>query len=186
MIFSPRPWLRKHTAQTQQTCRLLAACGLAGGGTALLGVPESYWALITAVTVMQPDLSHTFSAGRDRVIATLIGAAVGFPLIALHERGLPMLPLFAAGLVPLAIVTASWPNLRLAGTTLIVVFLIPATGDPYARPLLRVADILLGVVACLVVSFLVFPSDAKSPWGFLTRSRNQADGGGARRPPLGE
>jgi uncharacterized membrane protein YccC len=176
MIFSPRQWLRAHSPRARQTCRLLAACGLAGGGAALLGVPESYWALVTAVTVMQPDLSHTFSAGRDRVIATLIGGAVGFLLIVLHDRGLPTLPLFAAGLVPLAIVTASWPNLRLSGTTLIVVFLIPTAGDPYARPLLRVADILLGVVACLIVSVLVFPSGSENPWKYFSRSRDRVDG----------
>jgi uncharacterized membrane protein YccC len=144
----------------RQTCRLLAAFALAGGSAAVLGVPEGYWAIITAVVVMQPDLSHTLAAGRNRVAATLIGAAVGLALIAARQQGLAEIPLFIAGLIPLAVVTAIWPNLRLACTTLVVVFLIPAQGDPYIRPLLRVADILLGVVACLVVSVSVFPHAA--------------------------
>jgi len=145
--------------QGRQTCRLLAAFALSGGSAALLHVPEGYWAIITAVVVMQPDLSHTLAAGRNRVIATLIGAVAGLALIALRQLGLPAMPLFIAGLIPLAVITAIWPNLRLACTTLVVVFLIPAAGDPYGRPLLRVADILLGVLACVVVSVLVFPHE---------------------------
>jgi uncharacterized membrane protein YccC len=54
--------------------------------------------------------------------------------------------------------------LRLAGTTLVVVFLIPAGGDPYTRPLFRVLDILIGVLACLAVSVLIFPGqNQKAP-----------------------
>jgi uncharacterized membrane protein YccC len=157
-MMSPwRPVPHLGSTQLHQTCRLLAAFALAGGSAALLRVPEGYWAIITAVVVMQPDLSHTLAAGRNRVAATLIGAVVGLALIAARQLGLPAIPLFVAGLIPLAVITAIWPNLRLACTTLVVVFLIPAEGDPYIRPLLRVADILLGVLACLVVSVLVFP-----------------------------
>ncbi len=142
-----------------QACRLLAACGLAGGSAALMGVSESYWAIITAAAVMQTDVSHTLSAGRDRVFATLIGAMVGVLLIVLREQGLPVLPLFVAGLIPLAVVTAIWPGLRLACITLVVVFLIPTGGDPYARPVFRVVNILIGVVACLAVSVVIFPKE---------------------------
>ena len=144
--------LRLGRSQVQQAGRLLAACALAGGGAALAGLPEGYWAVITAVVVMQTDLPHTLAAGRDRVTATLAGAAVAMVLIALRQQGLPTLPLFAAGLVPLALLAAVAPTLRLACTTLVVVFLIPAGGDPYLRPLLRVGDILLGALACLAVA----------------------------------
>lgn len=146
--------------QVKQAGRLLAACALAGGGTWLAGLPEGYWAVITAVVVMQTDLPQTLSAGRDRVVATLAGAAVALALIALREQGLPTLPLFAAGLVPLAVLAAVAPTLRLGCTTLVVVFLIPAGGDPYLRPLLRVLDILFGVVACLAVAVLASAGSA--------------------------
>jgi len=146
--------LRLGRDQVQQACRLLAACALAGSGAWLAGLPEAYWAVITAVVVMQTDLPHTLSSGRDRVVATLAGAVVAVALIASREQGLPTLPLFAAGLVPLAVLAAVAPTLRLACTTLVVVFLIPADGDPFLRPLLRVGDILFGVFACLAVAVL--------------------------------
>ena len=146
-------------SHARQTCRLLAACALAGGSATLLHMPDGYWAIITAVVVMQTDLGHTLDAGRNRVFATLIGAVAGLPLIVLRQQGLPTLPLFAAGLVPLAFLTVIWPKLRLACTTLVVVFLIPAGGDPYTRPLLRMGDILLGALACWAVSVVVFPQE---------------------------
>ncbi len=149
-------------AVLRQACRLLAACGLAWGSAALLRLPEAYWAIITAITVMQSDLPHTLSAGRERVLATLVGAACGMTLIALREQGLPALPLFVAGLVPLAALTAAAPRYRLAGTTLVVVFLVPgAGGDPYLRPLFRVGDILTGALACLAVSAATLPRQRK-------------------------
>jgi len=154
------PWLpRFRTANLHQASRLLSACALAGAISTLSGLPEGYWSLITAVVVMQPDLSHTLKAGRDRVLATLLGAAFGVGLIALREAGWPTLPLFVAGLVPLACVTAVWPAMRLACTTLVIVLLIPAEGDPYTRPIFRVLDILIGTVACLTVSILIFPGE---------------------------
>jgi len=154
------PWLPSfRKPNLHQAIRLLSACALACAVSTLFGLPEGYWSLITAVVVMQPDLSHTLRAGRDRVLATLLGAAFGVGLIALRETGLPTLPLFAAGLVPLACVTAVWPAMRLACTTLVIVLLIPAEGDPFARPLFRVLDILIGAVACITVSMLIFPGE---------------------------
>ncbi len=143
----PAPSLDMRRSQWQQAARLLAACALAGVPGALLNIPEWYWSLITVIAVMQPDLSHTMSAGRDRVIATVIGACTGLLMILLRSRGLPEMPLFVAAMVPLALLVGISPNLRLACTTLIVVFLIPGGSDPYGRALFRVIDILAGTLA---------------------------------------
>ena len=125
----------------------------------MLNIPDWYWALITVIAVMQPDLTHTMDAGRNRVIATVVGAAVGLLLIFLRLRGLPEIPLFVAAMLPLGLLTGIRPNLRLSCTTLIVVFLLPGGSDPYGRALFRVLDILAGVVACLAVSLVVYPDE---------------------------
>ncbi len=153
--------------QMYQAFRLLSACALAGGCATLMRLPEGYWAVITAIVVMQPELSKTLSAGRDRIAATLVGAVFGMALVALREQGLPTLPLFVAGLIPLAMLIAVVPTMRLACTTLVVVFLIPAAGDVYLRPLFRVADILVGALACLIVSVLVFLTENRRISGRL-------------------
>ncbi len=59
--------------------------------------------------------------------------------------------LFWIALVPLAVLTAIKPNLRLGCITLIIIVLVPTTGSPYALPFERVVGILLGTVSSIVV-----------------------------------
>ncbi len=54
-------------------------------------------------------------------------------------------------LVPLALLTAARPSLRVSCITLVILSLIPGTGAPLARALDRVLQILLGVVASIAV-----------------------------------
>lgn len=140
-----------------QTLRLLTACALAYSVATLIGLPEHYWALITTIIVMQPMLADTLAAGRDRILGTLIGAAVGFLVLELVQHGLPLQPLFWGTLVPLAFLIALFPYLRLAAVTLVVVVLIPYTGAPYTRPFDRVIEILLGTISSVIVAALFRP-----------------------------
>ena len=131
-------------AHLWQTVRILAACALAYVGARLIGLSEDYWALVTAVVVTQPALPETLAAGRDRALGTLIGALVGLVVIAAGQWGASTFALFWVALVPLAILTAIKPNLRLSCVTLVVVVLVPAPGNPFARPLERVLEISRG------------------------------------------
>ena len=135
-----------------QTARLLAATALAFGACELIGLREVYWALVTAVVVTRPAWGDTVEASRDRVIGTLIGAFAGLAVIYARERGGSPLVLFWIALVPLAILTAIKPNLRLSCITLIIVALVPAAGDPFALPFERVVGILMGTLASIAVA----------------------------------
>jgi uncharacterized membrane protein YccC len=135
-----------------QTGRLIAACALAYGACTVIGLREIYWALVTAVVVTQPAWGDTLNASRDRVLGTLIGAFAGLAVIYARERGGPPLVLFWIALVPLTILTAIKPNLRLSCITLIIIVLVPTTGSPYALPFERIVGILLGTLASIVVA----------------------------------
>lgn len=135
-----------------QLFRLIGASALAYGSAALIGLPELYWSLITAIVVTQPEFSKTLTASRDRIIATLIGAGVGFLVLEASALGAPKMPLFAASLAPLLLLTAVKPNLRMSGITLIVVALVPSASEPFVRPFDRVVEILIGTIASLAVS----------------------------------
>jgi uncharacterized membrane protein YccC len=127
----------------------------------LCGLKEAYWSLITAVVVTQPALGDTLAASRNRVLGTLIGAAAGCAVIEAARHGFSTPVLFWCALAPLALLTAARQNLRLSCITLIVVVLIPSTGDPFARPLDRVYGILLGTLASIVATAVVRdPQDA--------------------------
>ena len=101
---------RLDAATQWQAARLVAACALAYVTAATSGLPERYWALITAVVVTQPMLSDTLGAGRDRVLGTLIGAAFGFLVLFAEQR----LSLFWLALAGLALLVAVCPYLRLS------------------------------------------------------------------------
>jgi uncharacterized membrane protein YccC len=139
-------------AHLWQAVRILAACALAYVAAMLIGLSEFYWALVTAVVVTQPALPETLAAGRDRALGTLIGALVGLAVIEAGQRGASTFALFWVALVPLAILTAIKPNLRLSCVTLVIVVLVPAPGNPFARPFERIVEILVGVLASIVVS----------------------------------
>ncbi|MCQ8242336.1 FUSC family protein [Rhizosaccharibacter radicis] len=147
--------------ELRQTTRILAAVLATEIVARLLRLNEPYWALITAVIVTQARMGQTLEAGRDQVVGTLVGAAAGAVAISLSLLGWPRWPVFAGLLVPLAFLAALKPNLRLAGVTLVVVFLFPAAGGPFSRPIDRVLAILTGAVVPLGMSFLVFHSRAR-------------------------
>ena len=150
------------TPELRQTVRTLVAVFLSGLIAHALHLHEAAWALITAVIVTQARVSSSLEAGRDQILGTLIGAIAGVVAIALSLEGLPELPVFAVLMVPMALIAAFQPNLRLAGVTLVVVFLFPAEGGgPFSRPIDRVLTILLGAGVSLVVSYLVFRSRAR-------------------------
>jgi uncharacterized membrane protein YccC len=133
----------------------MAACALSECLSSLCGLKEGYWALITAVVVTQPALGDTLAASRNRVLGTLIGAAVGCLVIEAARHGFSTFVLFWCALAPLALLTAAHQNLRLSCITLIVVVLIPGAGDPFVRPLDRVYGILLGTLASIVATAVV-------------------------------
>jgi uncharacterized membrane protein YccC len=144
--------------QLGHAVRILAACALAYSVSWLFRLPEVYWSLVTVVIVTHPDLPSTVTASRDRIVGTLIGAAVGALAILGREHGLPTLPLYAVGLVPLVLLTAAWQSLRLSCITFTIVFLAPAGGSSFTLPMLRVVEIVIGTLAALVISLVRFPS----------------------------
>ena len=135
-----------------QTLRIMLACISSYVAARAIGLHESYWALITAVIVLQPALRDTFAASANRVYGTLIGAGAGLLVLLAARHGLPQFWLFWCALIPLAALTAIWPNLRLSCVTLVVVLLIPSAGAPFLRAFDRIFAILLGVVASIVIA----------------------------------
>jgi uncharacterized membrane protein YccC len=144
-------------AQLGHAVRILAACALAYGVSWLLGLQEGFWSLITVIIVTQPDLPGTVTASRNRVFGTLIGAAVGALAILGREHGLPTLPLYVAGLVPLVLLTVAWQTLRLSCITLTIVFLPPTSGPAFTLPMERVGEIVIGTLAALLISLVRLP-----------------------------
>ena len=66
---------------TRARFELAIATGIAGVvslyAARVLGLPQGYWAAISAFIVLQSDIAGTLSAARNRLIGTAIGAVIG-------------------------------------------------------------------------------------------------------------
>jgi uncharacterized membrane protein YgaE (UPF0421/DUF939 family) len=144
--------------ETRRFARTLIACVLSYGAARLATLPELYWAVITTlIVVTQPSLNQALNTGRDQIIGAVTGGIVGVLGLVAILRGAQPLVAFAIGLVPLAALAAWRPTLRLACVTLVIVVLVPSSGigSPFARPIDRLLEILIGAGAALVVAFLL-------------------------------
>ena len=151
-------WERKrlliHAAKTA------LAAGLCWWLALRFGWRDGYWGSISAIIVLQSNVGSTVTASRDRLIGTLIGAALGF-LFSLFGV-IPwnfILALLAAiiicGLLGLR------NSSRLAGVTIAIVMLVHKEGPRLGLALDRVGEVILGIVVALLVTTLVFPDRAR-------------------------
>ncbi|KHK00856.1 FUSC family protein [Desulfovibrio sp. TomC] len=127
-----------------------------------LHLPQGYWAVVTAVIVMQANLGGSIRAAWTRLAGTAVGACFG--AAAAHFGGQSVV---AAGLAVFATLTvcSAIPRLRessrVAGITAVIVIL---GGHPDIPALVlgfdRFLEIAVGIVTALVVSAVVLPSRA--------------------------
>ncbi len=143
---------------------------IAAGGMAAyiaghaLGLPQAYWAVFTAVLVVQGSVGGSWKASTDRFIGTIFGAAYGAAVATLvpHDNAFTLGVALAISLVPLAVLSAFYPAFRVAPITAIIL-LLGSTGaaeGPIRAALLRTLEVALGGVFGMAVSLLMFPARA--------------------------
>ncbi len=128
-----------------------------------LNLPQGYWAVVTAVIVMQANLGGSIKAAWTRLAGTAAGALFG--ALAAHIGG-PSLPaLGAAVLATLAFCTGVRPlreSSRVGAITVVIVILAGHPGVPaFVTGFDRFLEIAVGIVTALAVSALVWPSRAR-------------------------
>jgi uncharacterized membrane protein YccC len=118
-------------------------------------LPETYWAAIATLIVMQSTLGAAWNVSKDRLIGTVLGAGTGALLSAYVG---PYVAAFAAGLFVLGIVCSALrierPAYRYAGITLIIVLLIARTQPAWIVALHRALEISVGIAVGLAVTAL--------------------------------
>ncbi len=155
-IAMPRRQAVRHAA------RMTAAAVLAYTAAWAFDLPQGYWAVITAIVVMQGSLGGTLGASLDRLLATVAGAAGGavFVVIGVHLP-VPEIVLLASAVAPMALVAALRPTFRLAPITAVIV-LLGATGEAGVLVAFhRMAEIALGCVIGGVTAQFVLPDRAR-------------------------
>jgi uncharacterized membrane protein YgaE (UPF0421/DUF939 family) len=141
-----------------------------------LGLEQSFWSTITAISVVQTEFQATESTARDQFIGAAIGGSLG--MCAAFVPG-PHLILYAAAIVvsmltcwALNVASAS----RLSGTTATIILLVPHTGSPERMFAVRLTEVGWGVCVAIAVVWLA----GRVPARWLDRTGQPAAG---MRPP---
>lgn len=142
--------------------RVAAATAIAWFVAVGFDLPQSWWAVITALLVVQASLGGSIATGIDRVLGTMLGAAFGAVAAWVHGKfalslGL-LLPLTVA---PLALIAAKRATFRVAPVTAVIVLLVTQPDvSPFFAAGERIAEIMLGTVIGVLVSLTFLPTHA--------------------------
>ncbi len=126
-----------------------------------LQLPQAFWAVMTAIIVVQASVGAALGQALDRLIGTILGAAVGGLLVTTLSAN--RVVLLALAVFVLSYVAAVRPSLRLATVTAAIVIMSDQMlGSPIAAAVDRVAEISLGAAIAVAVALLLFPAHAGS------------------------
>ena len=152
----------KYAAEVQLVVRALVAAALSLFIGELFQLPQGFWAVITALIVVQGSVGGTLTAGLNRLLGTLAGAAMGAAAALVRQLWQPpqmLLLLFAVA--PVALLAAIRPSFRVAPITAAIVLFANNGASPMASAVDRVIEIALGTMIGVIVSIFVLPSRAK-------------------------
>ncbi|MFK4104912.1 FUSC family protein [Streptomyces sp. NPDC019531] len=84
---STRPWWRALGPLAPLAMRTALGCALTGYASLALGVGRPYWALVTAASLYQANVTLTWSRGVQRVVGNLVGVLVFAAVVPLAHVG---------------------------------------------------------------------------------------------------
>ena len=143
--------------------RTTVAAVLALLAARLLGLPEVYWACISAVVVVQSDFGSSFTISWQRLAGTALGASAGAILAARFGKSALVfgLGVFGVGLLSVALRMGKPAN-RFAAIALTIVLMGTRSDSPWMVALHRFLEVSTGIVAGLLVS-AAWPEKANLP-----------------------
>jgi uncharacterized membrane protein YccC len=124
------------------------------------GLHDGYWGSISAIIVLQSNVGSTVNASRDRLLGTIIGAALGFSFSLFGTLPWNYILAVLAAIVACGLLGLRSSS-RLAGVTITIIMLVHKEGPRWSLAMDRVGEVVLGIVVALAVSTLVFPDRAR-------------------------
>jgi uncharacterized membrane protein YccC len=125
-------------------------------------LPESYWAAVTTMVVMQSTLGAALTVSKQRLAGTALGAAMGALLATYFGSNVFV---FGAGLFALGAFCAALHiernAFRYAGITLVIVQLVARSEPAWIAATHRFFEISVGIVVGLVVTAVWPEADPK-------------------------
>jgi uncharacterized membrane protein YccC len=116
-------------------------------------LPESYWAAVTTIVIMQSTLGAAWTVSKQRFAGTALGAAMGALLTTYAAQNIAA---FGAGVFALGLICAllriGRNAFRYAGITLAIVMLIARAEPAWMIAIHRFLEISVGIVVGLLLT----------------------------------
>jgi len=127
-----------------------------------LGMPQGFWAVMTAILVTQANVGASLGLAAERLGGSLLGVLVGGAVaVALADAQELKFAGLAVTVLILGFFSAHRPSLRIACVTAAIVVLgDPSVGPPIASAENRMIEVVVGTVVAILTSLIVFPSRA--------------------------
>ncbi|ESR23220.1 FUSC family protein [Lutibaculum baratangense] len=153
------------TARHRDAYRIIVqtavACTLTWYAMHLLGLDDMSWAMISTLLVVQTSVDETMLATGFRVLATILGTALGLVAVWVPpDTGYVLLRLVFAATVVNAL-AIRWPGLRF-GVVPGTILVLSSTGEaPLDDAVPRAAAIILGGLTGFLTAILVWPDRSR-------------------------
>ncbi len=157
-----RGWFDRERGAVRAAIRMTIAGGLAFVVPTLLHLPSPYWAVMTAILVIQSTVGASLASSLDRLAGTIGGVIVGALVGWLVPSTEPAAVLFALilTLLPLTLLASISSRYKIAPITAVITLIIPHNigSDAFVFALDRVVEVAIGGVIAIIVSLVVLPS----------------------------
>jgi len=157
-------WVDTHGAELRLWLRAMVAGMATFGFAEIAQLQQGYWAVLTAIIIMQTSVGGSVKATIDRMMGTLSGAIYGGAVAYFvpHATPIGLGAALALALAPLTLLSALDASFRIAPVTAIIVLM--TTRGQHLGPLFsaldRTLEIGLGCVVGLATALLVLPARA--------------------------
>ncbi|MBS0420482.1 MAG: FUSC family protein [Proteobacteria bacterium] len=139
--------------------RMVISTVLAAAVSMLCHLPETYWAVLSALIVSRPGAGGSGRAGRSRLIGTVFGSAVAMGVIGARAWHVPEIALLAVAMIPLSLFITAFEEFRTAPVAAVILLSSTSTlVSPFHVALLRLLQITIGSMSSTVVGLSVLPS----------------------------
>jgi uncharacterized membrane protein YgaE (UPF0421/DUF939 family) len=146
-------WLRPDQREVWHSIRTAVAAVVSLLIARFCGLPESYWAAITTIVIMQSTLGAAWTVSKQRFAGTALGAAMGALLTVYAAQNVAA---FGAGIFVLGLICAllriGRNAFRYAGITLTIIMLIARAQPAWMIAADRFLEISVGIVVGLLLT----------------------------------
>lgn len=142
-----------HVGLLKQTAKTTVAAMASLYASRFLKLPDGFWAVISAIFVVQPNLHASLRTSASRLAGTAIGAVAGGIFAALLGIHVWSFGIAVMAAILICALLNHWESYHFAGITVAIVMLASNNVSHWTVALDRFLELSLGIVIALTIEF---------------------------------